>query len=111
MKRICALLIGASTMAGTITTPASASDNRGAAVAAGVVGGLAIGALIGSAATARSGPAYVYGYEDYSPPRVIYRRHRVYEYDAGYGGYGDGYGSGYLSGYRDGYSDGAWDGD
>ncbi|WP_315800461.1 hypothetical protein [Bradyrhizobium sp. SZCCHNS3002] len=107
MKRICALMIGASTIAGTIATPANAGGNRGAAVAAGVVGGLAIGALIGSAATARSAPTYVYSYEDYPPPRVVYRGHRVYEYDADYGNYGDGY----LSGYRDGYSDGSWDND
>ncbi|WP_257170192.1 hypothetical protein [Bradyrhizobium sp. SRS-191] len=105
MKRLGALVIAASLIASMTAMPAHAGD-RGAAVAAGVVGGLAIGALIGSAATSRAAPTYVYSYDDYPPPRVVHRRHRVYDYDVGYGG---GYDHGYMSGYHDGYSDGAWD--
>ena len=79
MKQISACLIVALAVTGATTTQASAGGNRGAAVAAGVVGGLAIGALLGSAATARSAPSYVYVDDNYPPPRVVYRRHHVYD--------------------------------
>lgn len=62
----------------SISTPASARN--GGAVAAGVIGGLAAGAIIGSAAANRSyysGPAYVEGPAYVVGPRCYTQRREV----------------------------------
>ena len=74
----------------------------------GIVGGLAVGALLGSTMTARSAPAYVYERDYYSPAPVVHYHRHVYEYGDEYPG---GYDRGYSYGYREGYSDGYWDND
>ncbi|MCZ7641438.1 MAG: hypothetical protein M5U33_00100 [Pseudorhodoplanes sp.] len=61
----------------TITAPAPAEARRGGAVAAGIIGGLAVGALLGGAYRPYGpyyGPAY---YGAYGPGCVI-RRERVW---------------------------------
>jgi hypothetical protein len=62
--------------------------NAGGAIAAGIIGGLALGALAASAA-----PAYGYGPGYYAPPPRYYGR-RVYYRPAyaGWSGYDDGWG-------------------
>ena len=104
MKKLAVLsaaaLIGLGTVAST--TSAEAQSRRGAAVAAGVIGGLAAGALIAGAANAYAAPRYGYGYgyapapaygygyapaygygyapvvqQVYVPPRRVYRTTRV----------------------------------
>ena len=104
MKKLAVLsaaaLIGLGTVAST--TSAEAQSHRGAAVAAGVIGGLAAGALIAGAANAYAAPRYGYGYgyapapaygygyapaygygyapvvqQVYVPPRRVYRTTRV----------------------------------
>ncbi|WP_050424012.1 hypothetical protein [Bradyrhizobium tropiciagri] len=108
MTRVAVLATVAVIVTGCIaSTEAMARWRRGDAVAAGVVGGLAVGALLGSTMTARAAPAYVYERDYYSPPVVHYHRH-VYDYGDEYPG---GYDHGYSYGYRDGYSDGYWDND
>ena len=71
MKKIFAIAAAtamALSVAG-ISTPASAGD--GGAVAAGVIGGLAVGAIVGSQAQrGYAEPSYGYGYE----PRYRYSR-------------------------------------
>ena len=85
MKRIALLsaaaLIGAGTLAST-----HAEARGGGALAAGLIGGLAAGALIGAATQAHAAPAYGYGYGDegYAPAPVVVRRapaYRAYEED------------------------------
>ena len=53
-----AALIGVGAL---VSTPAEARD-RGGAIAAGVIGGLAAGALIGAASNAHAAPAYDHSY-------------------------------------------------
>jgi hypothetical protein len=62
MKKLAALT-AISVLALAVATPEPASARNGGAVAAGVIGGLAAGAIIGSAASRNyySGPAYVDG--------------------------------------------------
>ena len=96
MKRLAVLSAAALICTGALaTTDAQAGQRgRGAAIAAGVVGGLAAGALIGAAASnAYAAPAYSYGYApaydyDYAPAPVYYRaapaRRVVYDYDYDY---------------------------
>lgn len=62
LTALAALVLGASSL--TLSAPASAGN--GGAIAAGVVGGLAVGAIAGSAA-AHAGYGYGYGY-GYPPP-------------------------------------------
>jgi hypothetical protein len=70
-----AALIGMGSLA--VAPDAEARPRRGAAVAAGVVGGLAAGALIGAAASsAYAHPSYSYGYPAHTYP--------AYSYDEGY---------------------------
>jgi len=80
MKNVIALAAATGiAVALAASTPAEAR-HRGGAVAAGIVGGLAIGALIGAAA---SQPAYgyapgpVYYYEPY--PRCYWQRELVWD--------------------------------
>ncbi len=81
---LAALTLGTATLAST--TPASAWWRRGgwgAPVAAGVIGGLAAGAILGGVARGVYGPAYAYG----PGPNGCVRRRPVYDaygYFAGY---------------------------
>ncbi|MEE7447375.1 hypothetical protein MRF4_05875 [Methylobacterium radiotolerans] len=79
-----AALIGAGTLAST-----TAEARGGGAIAAGIIGGLAAGALIGAATQAHAAPGYGYGYGGadygYAPAPVVVRpapAYRVYEEDA-----------------------------
>jgi hypothetical protein len=84
-KAVLAIAAAATLAAGTLTAPGTAEARcRGCGVAAGVIGGLAAGALIGSAiANAHPRGGYVV-YEDYDapPPRGCYdgywARRRLY---------------------------------
>lgn len=79
MTRI-GMLGAAVVVAGMALAPTSASADwryghryRGGDVAAGLIGGLALGAIAGGALAAGSRPAYAYGYEDLPPPPPRYR--------------------------------------
>jgi len=77
-----AALIGAGTLAST-----TAEARGGGAIAAGIIGGLAAGALIGAATQAHAAPGYGYGDADYgyAPAPVVVRPapvYRVYEEEA-----------------------------
>ena len=67
MKKLLTAGVAAGVLsaASLAAVPAQAGHNNGGAIAAGVVGGLALGAIAGSAAAA---PAYGYGYPAYGPP-------------------------------------------
>lgn len=66
---IVAAVIGAGLFSGT----APAQARNGGAIAAGVVGGLALGAIAGSAAAnAGGGYGYGYGYPAYAAPAPAY---------------------------------------
>jgi hypothetical protein len=73
--------------------------NRGAAVAAGIIGGIAAGALIAGAARAHSAPAYGHGY-GYAQPSYGYGYAQpTYSYaqpSYGHGYYQPAYESGYV---------------
>jgi hypothetical protein len=73
MTRIFTTLAAAALLAAAMTTSADARC-RGCAVGAGVIGGLAAGAIIGSA-IANSGPVY---YEPAPPPPPRYYRRPAY---------------------------------
>ena len=86
MKRFAVLSAAAVIGAGTLASP-TAEARGGGALAAGIIGGLAAGALIGAATQAHAAPSYGYGYADYdyAPAPVVVRRapaYRVYEADA-----------------------------
>ena len=77
----CAL---AASLAVAVLSPTSARADNSGAVAAGVIGGLAVGAMVGSAAAANNGPYYSH----YRPAPGYYRpvyygcyweRHRVWD--------------------------------
>ncbi|MGH1572601.1 hypothetical protein ACRAWG_20395 [Methylobacterium sp. P31] len=80
-------LLSAAALIGAGTLASSAAEARGGgAVAAGIIGGLAAGALIGAATQAHAAPVYGYGYSDdaYAPAHVLVRpapAYRVYEED------------------------------
>ena len=83
MKKFAVLasvaLIGFGSLATTDAEARSRRSNAGA-VAAGVVGGLAVGALIGAATNAYAAPTYSYGYAPsgtYYAPAPAYRTTRV----------------------------------
>lgn len=74
----------AAIIAGAAITAPTSADARGGRVAAGIIGGLAAGALIAGAANAY-GPRYGYGpyyYGAYAGPACHIRRERVWD---GYG--------------------------
>ena len=71
-RMLTALAAAATLGLAAVATPQPAEARHGGAIAAGVIGGLAIGALIGSAASA---PYYAYAPGYYGGP-------------ANYGGYG-----------------------
>ncbi|MGL5114446.1 MAG: hypothetical protein ACRC7G_14865 [Beijerinckiaceae bacterium] len=86
------------------TTEAEAQwrrNNRGAAVAAGIIGGIAAGALIAGAARAHAAPSYGYGYAQpsygYAQPSYGYAQ-PAYSYAQP--SYGHGY---YQPAYSEGY--------
>lgn len=70
MKNTIVALAAAVTLAAALPSSAQAHC-RGCGVAAGVVGGLAAGAIIGSA-IANSGPTYVEPAPVYAPPSPVY---------------------------------------
>jgi hypothetical protein len=86
-KTLFAYAAAASLSVATLATPTSAQAGNDGAVVAGVIGGLAVGAMIGSAAAGNNGPRY--------QPAPVY-------YGAGY--YGSGYPGCYLQRQR------VWDG-
>jgi hypothetical protein len=87
MKRFA--LLSAAALIGAGTLASSAAEARGGgAIAAGIIGGLAAGALIGAATQAHAAPAYGYSYPDYgysyAPAPVVVRgapAYHVYEDD------------------------------
>lgn len=85
MKTIALLSAAALIGAGTLAS-SGAEARGGGAIAAGLIGGLAAGALIGAASQAHAAPAYGYGDREYgyAPAPVFYRpapAYRAYEYD------------------------------
>ncbi len=80
MKRLAALSAAALIGLGALNPSAAEARGRGGAVAAGVIGGLAAGALLGSALSeARAAPAYGYGDPDgYRPVARGYVEEPVY---------------------------------
>lgn len=92
MKKIATVAAAALVAVGALGTPKAEARGGGGAVAAGLIGGLAAGALLGAAVLeAHAAPAYgygygrpapAYGYEYDAPPPVRYRPARVVrEYD------------------------------
>jgi hypothetical protein len=86
MKRFALLSAAALIGAGTLAS-STAEARGGGAVAAGIIGGLAAGALIGAATQAHAAPAYGYSYGGYGygyAPVVVRPApaYRVYEEDA-----------------------------
>jgi hypothetical protein len=90
---------------GLIGLASSSSETRAGddgAIAAGVIGGLAIGALAGAAMTdANRPPAVAYGEDDYVTVYRPRRRIHVYHYE------GSPY-HGYYRGYRYRYDEDSW---
>jgi len=83
MTRTWTTLAAAATLAvAAVATPTTADARcRGCGIAAGVIGGLAVGAIIGSAAAGAYGPHY--GYYGPGPyyaygPRCFWTRERVW---------------------------------
>lgn len=83
------LALGAASLAST----APAQAREGGAIAAGVIGGLALGAIAGSAA-ANAGPGYGYGYPAYAAPAPVYGGGCYLTRQATYDPYGN------FAGYR-----------
>ena len=84
MKRIAVLSAAALIGAGTLASK-TAEARGGGAVVAGIIGGLAAGALIGAAAQAAPGYGHAYGIQDdgYAPIPVVVRPRPAYRaYDA-----------------------------
>ena len=74
MRKILTAVVAAATIAGaavSASTPAEARW-RGGAVAAGVIGGIAAGALIAGAGRPAYGYGYAPGYYGYAPAPVYY---------------------------------------
>ncbi|WP_082514216.1 hypothetical protein [Methylobacterium sp. Leaf465] len=70
MKTLAAFTVVALLAMGTFGTPEAQARGQGGAILAGVIGGLAAGALLGTAASeAHEAPAYGYGY---GPPEPRY---------------------------------------
>jgi hypothetical protein len=68
-KTLTALAAAATLGLATVAAPQPAEARNGGAIAAGIIGGLAAGALIGAAV---SGPAYGYGPGYYYGPAPVY---------------------------------------
>jgi hypothetical protein len=89
MKKTLTALVAAGTIAfAALATPTGASARDGGAVAAGIIGGLAAGAIIGSAVAAPPPPVYYAPAPVYVAPAPVYgpecrvRRERFWD---GYG--------------------------
>lgn len=84
MKTLATLSAAALLAASLLASPTPAEARGEGAVAAGVIGGLALGALIGAAASdAHAAHGYGYGepaYDDVPPPVVGYRPARYPAY-------------------------------
>lgn len=92
MKKILTAGVAALTLSAVLAAPA-AQARDGGAIAAGVVGGLALGAIAGSAA-ANAGPGYGYGYPAYAAPAPVYGPPCYFTRQATYDPYGN------FAGYR-----------
>ena len=74
MTRGLIVLVAAATMGAAVLPPSAQAGSNGGAVAAGVIGGLAVGAIVGSAAASQPryyAPAPVYVAP---PPRCYWTR-------------------------------------
>jgi hypothetical protein len=82
-KSLTALAVAATLAVAAFAAPQPAEAHDGGAVAAGVIGGLAVGAIIGSAANSHYyGPGPYYGRAYYGGPGCYWHRERVWD---GYG--------------------------
>ena len=85
-RTLTAIAAAATVILAAVAAPQPAEARHGGAVAAGIIGGLAAGALIGAAAA--NGPYYGYGPAYYGPgpayygPPCYWTRQRVWD---GYG--------------------------
>ena len=84
-KTLTALAMAATFALATVATPQSAQARNGR-IAAGIIGGLAVGALIGAAA-AHGGPYYRPRYYYGPPRRYYYRPHCWWERERYWNGY------------------------
>ena len=87
MKKTMLALATATTLAVTAIAAPAPAEARGGRVAAGVIGGLALGAIAGAAIAGSQRPAYGYGSNHYAPtyyngPRCHWTRERYWD---GYG--------------------------
>jgi len=95
-----AVIIAAAALIGLGSLPSETRADDGA-IAAGIIGGLAVGALAGAAiADSNRPPAVAYGEEEYVTVYRPHRRIRVYPYE------GSPY-RGYYRSYRYRYDDGS----
>jgi hypothetical protein len=79
MRNTLMAVAAAGALALTAVAAPQPAEARGGAVALGVLGGLAAGAVIGSAA-ANAGPGYYYGPTYYAPgPTCYWQRQRVWD--------------------------------
>ena len=81
-RTLTALAVAATVFAASVATPNSAeARGRGAAVAAGIIGGIAAGALIAGSGHAFGAPYYAYGPRPYYyyRPYCHWRRERVWD--------------------------------
>jgi hypothetical protein len=87
MLKKVGVLSAVAMMGAALVTTAPAKADDGGAIAAGIIGGLAVGALAGSAASGGYGYGGGYGYDYGYAPAPVYRRTYVepeYEYAPGY---------------------------
>jgi hypothetical protein len=84
-KTLTAIAAAATLGAAALVTPTQPAQARGGAVAAGIIGGLAAGAIIGSAAA--HGPYYGPGYY-YGPGPVYYGPHCWWHHERWWDGWG-----------------------
>jgi hypothetical protein len=88
-KTLTTIAAAATLAIAAVAAPQPAQARDGGAIAAGIIGGLAVGAIIGSAA-ARGGPSY-YGEPRrhyYRPAPVYYRSHCWWRRERIWDGYG-----------------------
>jgi len=85
-KALTAIALAAAFALASVAAPQPAKADDGGAIAAGIIGGLALGAIVGSAA---SGPHY-YDYDRgyyYRPRHYYYRPHCWWEHDRYWNGW------------------------
>jgi hypothetical protein len=78
MKTLVAFAAALSLGVAVVAVPTSAQADNSGAVAAGVIGGLAVGTMIGSAAAANNGPYYQPA-PAYYGPACYWQRQRVWD--------------------------------